>query len=248
MIMKGRPVRVAVISDIHANLIAFEAVLAACRPFDVVWCLGDIIGYGPRPRECIALLRSLPYLCVVGNHDYAAIGRLNLDEFNPVAQRATAWTAAALTVDDVSFLTALPNRIIDDPVTLVHGSPRQPVWEYIYDPRTARENFALLDTAICFLGHTHICSVFVEHEVRQGRMRQPRPGDSYQMSEGRALINPGSVGQPRDGDPRAAYAIYDTGAGRVEFGRVEYDIASTQRQMEEAGLPAPLVRRLAIGY
>jgi diadenosine tetraphosphatase ApaH/serine/threonine PP2A family protein phosphatase len=241
-------VRVAVISDIHANLVAFEAVLEACRPFDVVWCLGDVIGYGPRPRECIALLRSLPYLCVVGNHDYAAIGRLDLDEFNPIAQRATAWTAAALTVDDVSFLTALPNRIIDDPVTLVHGSPRQPVWEYIYEPMTALENFALLDTPICFIGHTHICSLFVENEISRGIMRQPQPGDRYLSSYGRAMINPGSVGQPRDGDPRAAYAIYDTEAGAIDFHRVEYDIASTQRQMEEVGLPAPLIRRLALGH
>jgi diadenosine tetraphosphatase ApaH/serine/threonine PP2A family protein phosphatase len=240
-------VRVAVISDIHANLVAFEAVLAACDAVDVVWCLGDVVGYGPRPRECIALLQSLNYLCVVGNHDYAAIGRLPLDEFNPVAQRATAWTVAALTTEDAGWLTALPNRIIDDPVTLVHGSPRQPVWEYIYDPLTAHANFDLLDTPVCFMGHTHICSLFLEHEAARGLMRQPRDGDRYLFSYGRALINPGSVGQPRDGDPRAAFAIYDTAAGLVEFRRVEYDIGLTQQQMRQANLPLPLIRRLELG-
>jgi predicted phosphodiesterase len=240
--------RIAVISDIHANLVAFEAVLEACQPYDVVWCLGDVIGYGPRPHECIQLLRSLPHLCIVGNHDYAAIGRLNLEEFNPIAQRATAWTASSLTVDDVSFLSSLPSRIIDDPVTLVHGSPRQPVWEYIYEPVTARENFSLLDTPICFIGHTHICSLFLENEVARGLMRQPQPGDRYLTSYGRAMINPGSVGQPRDGDPRAAFAIYDSEIGAVDFYRVEYDVISTQRQMEAAGLPAPLSRRLTVGH
>jgi diadenosine tetraphosphatase ApaH/serine/threonine PP2A family protein phosphatase len=241
-------VRIAIISDIHANLIAFETVLADSGPVDAVWCLGDLVGYGPRPRECIALLQTLPSVCIVGNHDYAALGRLNLEDFNPVARFATAWTAAALGPADVAFLTALPTRIIEDPVTLVHGSPRQPVWEYIYEPETAQANFGLLDTTICFLGHTHVCSLFQEEETRLGVMRQPRPGDCYRLSEGRALINPGSVGQPRDGDPRAAYAIYDSAAGTVEFRRVAYDIVSTQQQMLEAELPLPLVRRLAVGY
>lgn len=240
--------RVAIISDIHGNLIAFEAVLAACQPFDVIWCLGDLVGYGPRPRECIALLRSLPYLCVIGNHDYAAIGRLDLDEFNSVAKQATTWTMDSLEPADLLFLEALPNRIIDDPVMLVHGSPRQPIWEYIYDPVAALANFELLDTAICFLGHTHVCSLFIEAEAARGLMRQPRPGDRFLMSYGRALVNPGSVGQPRDGDPRAAYAIYDSEAGSVEFHRVEYNIAATQQQMRLARLPEQLSRRLELGY
>lgn len=240
--------RALIISDIHANLVAMEAVLAAARTYDVVWCLGDLVGYGPRPRECIALLRSLPHLCVVGNHDYAAIGRLKLDEFNPVAQEAFNWTARALTAGEVAFLDALPNRIIDDPVTLVHGSPRQPVWEYIYEPETALANFELLDTAVCFLGHTHVCSLFIEAEVARGRVQYPRPGECYTLGYGRALVNPGSVGQPRDGDPRAAFAVYDSEAGTVDFCRVEYDIASTQQQMAEERLPPALIRRLATGY
>lgn len=240
--------RALIISDIHANLVAMEAVLAAARTYDVIWCLGDLVGYGPRPRECIALLRSLPHLCVVGNHDYAAIGRLKLDEFNPVAQEAFNWTARALTAGEVAFLDALPNRIIDDPVTLVHGSPRQPVWEYIYEPETALANFELLDTAVCFLGHTHVCSLFIEAEVARGRVQYPRPGECYTLGYGRALVNPGSVGQPRDGDPRAAFAVYDSEAGTVDFCRVEYDIASTQQQMAEERLPPALIRRLATGY
>ncbi len=240
--------RALVISDIHANLVALEAVLTTGLAFDVVWCLGDLVGYGPRPRECIALLRSLPHLCVVGNHDYAAIGRLKLEEFNPVAQEAFTWTVQTITAEDVAFLDALPNRIIDHPVTLVHGSPRQPVWEYIYEPETALANFALLDTPICFIGHTHVCSLFIEAEVARGEMQYPRPGDRYTMGYGRAILNPGSVGQPRDGDPRAAFAIYDSEAGTVDFCRVEYDIASTQRQMADEGLPPALIRRLAAGY
>jgi predicted phosphodiesterase len=241
-------VRIAILSDIHANLVAFEAVIEAARPFDAVWCLGDVVGYGPRPRECIALLQSLPHVCVVGNHDYAAIGRLKLEEFNPIAQFATAWTVAALTVEDMAFLTALPNRIIDDPVTLVHGSPRQPIWEYIYEPETAAANFPLLDTAVCFLGHTHVCSLFHEVEASLGLMRQPRAGDRYQIADGRAMINPGSVGQPRDGDARAAYAIYDSDHGTIDFHRAAYDIESTQLQMVAAGLPGSLIRRLPFGY
>jgi diadenosine tetraphosphatase ApaH/serine/threonine PP2A family protein phosphatase len=241
-------VRIAIISDIHANLVAIETVLAACQPFDAVWCLGDVVGYGPRPHECIALLQTLPHMCVIGNHDFAAIGRLHLDDFNAVAQRVTAWTASALTLDDVSFLEALPNRIIDDPVTLVHGSPRQPIWEYIYEPSVALANFDLLDTATCFVGHTHICSLFIEAEAARGLLRQPRDGDCYVLGRGRAIINPGSVGQPRDGDPRAAYALYDTDAGIVRFHRLEYDIASTQQQMKAAGLPESLAYRLALGH
>lgn len=239
--------RALIISDIHANLVAMEAVLAAARTYDVVWCLGDLVGYGPRPRECIALLRSLPHLCVVGNHDYAAIGRLKLDEFNPVAQEAFNWTAGALTAGEVAFLDALPNRIIDDPVTLVHGSPRQPVWEYIYEPETALANFELLDTAVCFLGHTHVCSLFIEAEVARGRVQYPRPGEYYTIGSGRALINPGSVGQPRDGDPRAAYAWLDSRTAAVELRRVAYDIARTQDRMRARGLPAILADRLAVG-
>lgn len=241
--------RVLIVGDIHANLVAFEAVLAASRSsYDYVWCLGDLVGYGPRPRECIALLRSLPHLCVIGNHDYAAIGQLRLDDFNPVAQRSAVWTTATLTIDDIEWLELLPSRVIDETVTLVHGSPRQPAWEYIYEPGAARVNFELIDTSLCFIGHTHICSLFQEDEVEFGVMRQPRCGDRYRPRQGRAIINPGSVGQPRDGDPRAAYAIFDTESMVTEFHRVEYDITATQLQMGAIGLPEPLIKRLAIGY
>ena len=240
--------RAAIISDIHANLIAMEAVLEASQPFDVVWCLGDLVGYGPRPQECIALLRSFPHLCVAGNHDYAAIGRLKLEEFNAVAVRAFRWTLGQLNTDNLGFLESLPNRIIDDPVMLVHGSPRQPIWEYLCDPFAARQNFDLLDTEVCFVGHTHRCTLFIENEVAQGLMREPRAGDTFVIGAGgRAIVNPGSVGQPRDGDPRAAYAIYDAELGVITFHRVEYDIDSTARQMQEAGLPSTLIHRLARG-
>jgi diadenosine tetraphosphatase ApaH/serine/threonine PP2A family protein phosphatase len=241
--------RILIISDVHANLVAMEAVLQAAGPVDAIWNLGDIVGYGPRPRECIDRLLSLgPAASLTGNHDWAAIGRLSLDEFNPVAKFATWWTTACLSPEHMQYLESLPNRIIEDDWMLVHGSPRHPVWEYVYTATVARQNFALFDSPVCFLGHTHIQLYVSEGMANRGRSPlQPADGEVLHLEGDRYIINPGSVGQPRDNNPTSAFALFDPDARTVTFRRVPYDIASTQAQMMEAGLPQPLITRLALG-
>jgi diadenosine tetraphosphatase ApaH/serine/threonine PP2A family protein phosphatase len=240
---------VLVFSDIHANLVALDAVIEAAGPVDQYWNLGDVVGYGPRPRECVERVIALkPTASLIGNHDWAAIGRLGLDEFNPVARYATYWTTAHLGAEHMSYLEGLPNRVIEDNWMLVHGSPRHPVWEYVYTARVALQNFEFFDSQVCFLGHTHI-QLFISEEMAGRGMPpiHPSDGDVLEMGTARYIVNPGSVGQPRDNDPTAAFAIYEPEERRVTFRRVEYDVAATQAQMESAGLPRPLITRLALG-
>jgi diadenosine tetraphosphatase ApaH/serine/threonine PP2A family protein phosphatase len=241
--------RVLIISDIHANLVALETVLEAAGAYDTVWNLGDVVGYGPRPRECVERVIGLqPEASLIGNHDWAAIGRLALDEFNPVARYATYWTTAHLGAEHMTYLEGLPNRIIEDDWMLVHGSPRHPIWEYVYTARVANQNFSLFDAPVCFLGHTHIQLYISEDMARRGVPPvHPGDGDMLELGVQRYIVNPGSVGQPRDNDPTAAFAIYDTDERRVTFRRVPYDVSETQAQMEAAGLPRPLITRLALG-
>jgi len=241
---------VLIVSDVHANLVALESVLAAAAgAYDVIWNLGDTVGYGPRPRECVERVMSLkPQASLIGNHDWAAIGRLALDEFNPVARFATYWTTAHLGAEHMTYLEGLPNRVIEDDWMLVHGSPRHPVWEYVYTARVAHQNFEFFDAPVCFLGHTHIQLYISEDMARRGVPPiHPTDGDVLEMAGERYIVNPGSVGQPRDNDPNAAFAIFDTEARQVTFRRVPYDIAETQAQMEAAGLPRPLITRLVLG-
>ena len=241
--------RILVVSDIHANLVAFDAVRAAAQGCDALWNLGDTIGYGPCPGACIDLTSSLgadPTLA--GNHDLACIGRLNLDEFNSVAQIAARWTASQLTAEQRGYLEQLPSMTVSGGYTLAHGSPRYPIWEYISSEAVANANFACFDTAVCFVGHTHVA--MVARLATGSSSARPRPlddGQTIDLGEARYLINPGSVGQPRDRDPRAAYAILDTTQGTVTAHRVEYEIAETQRQMARAGLPKMLITRLNYG-
>jgi diadenosine tetraphosphatase ApaH/serine/threonine PP2A family protein phosphatase len=240
---------VLIISDIHANLVALEAVLAAAGAVDAIWNLGDIVGYGPKPRECVDRVVELePAYSLIGNHDWACIGRLPLDEFNPVARFATYWTTAQLSTDHMQYLEGLPNRIIEDGYMLVHGSPRHPVWEYVTSARIALPQFDLFDAPVCFLGHTHL-QMYISHDVtkRGGPATPPQDGDTLRLAGGRYIVNPGSVGQPRDNDPRAAFALFDPDTGEITFRRIAYDIAETQAQMEAAGLPRPLITRLALG-
>jgi diadenosine tetraphosphatase ApaH/serine/threonine PP2A family protein phosphatase len=240
---------ILIISDIHANFVAFETVLEAAGDVDAVWNLGDVVGYGPRPRECVERVIDLrPAASLIGNHDWAAIGRLSLDEFNPAARFATYWTTAHLSADHMRYLEGLPNRVIENDWMLVHGSPRHPVWEYVYTARVAHQNFALFDSKVCFLGHTHIQLFISEEMARDGvAPTQPVDGDVLHLDNGRFIVNPGSVGQPRDNNPFAAFALFDPEQQTVTFRRVEYDIPKTQAQMEEAGLPRPLITRLALG-
>ena len=239
--------RVAVISDVHSNLAAFQAVVADFGAVDEVWCLGDVVGYGPDPNECIQLLRQLSgVFCVAGNHDWACVGRLPVEDFNPHARAAVAWTTARLTAVSRDFILGLPTRIERAGYTLVHGSPRDPIREYLMYAWQAAECFAEFSTRCCIVGHTHVPAIF--RQTSSGaRYVDPDYGAPLQLGAARWIVNPGSVGQPRDGDPDAGYALLDTDAGWLEFRRVPYDVAATQRRMAAAGLPARLSERLSYG-
>jgi diadenosine tetraphosphatase ApaH/serine/threonine PP2A family protein phosphatase len=241
--------KILLLSDIHSNFVALEAVLADCKTFDAIWNLGDTIGYGPKPRECIDRMVDLfasPVL--VGNHDLACIGEVDIAEFNPVAQIASRWTALQLGMDHRAYIADLPAITVQSNFSLAHGSPRSPIWEYVTNVQIATENFGCFETPVCFIGHTHIAMYAVLNDgTETAEIHVLRPGDMLDLSKGRHLINPGSVGQPRDRDPRAAYAVLDTSEGTLTANRVEYDIAATQRQMAMANLPEVLIVRLTHG-
>jgi len=239
--------RVLVIADTHANLTALDAVLAAVGGWDACWNLGDSVGYGPDPGACIARLREVDTLSVSGNHDLAASGDLPLDTFNPVAAEAVRLTQSQLTAPEVDWLRALPQTLVrNEGFTLVHGSPRFPAWEYLHYADDALENFGRLETPWCLVGHTHRPVFF---ELRDGdcRRREWEDGVSLNLKGRRLILNPGSVGQPRDGDPRAACAVYDSASQSITLHRVVYNVTGTQERMRAAGLPDPLARRLGFG-
>lgn len=241
--------KVLILSDVHSNQIALEAVVADVPTFDAIWNIGDTIGYGPRPRECLDFMvhhRAQPVLA--GNHDLACIGEVNLNEFNPVAQIAARWTALQLGSDHRSYLNELPAMTLVDGYTLAHGSPRAPIWEYVTNAAVATDNFAFFDTGVCFIGHTHL-AMYAALKAGQSvaDVRSLRDGDTLDLLAGRYMVNPGSVGQPRDRDPRAAYALLDTDRGTMTAHRVAYDIGQTQRQMALANLPDFLISRLSHG-
>jgi len=242
--------RYAIIADIHANLAAFIAVLDDIEirgGVDEMWCLGDVVGYGPDPHLCLELLRRQEHICVAGNHDWAAIGRIDTAYFNPAAAEACHWTAQQLTPEDRQYLESLPLVLEPGDFTLAHGSPREPIREYISSDIIARENLAYFKTSFCLVGHSHVPSVFEYGEAGNARFGAWDDNAVLMLAEKRLIINPGSVGQPRDGDPRASYAIYDSEAGKVAHCRVTYDIAATQSRMREYRLPERLVRRLDFG-
>lgn len=241
--------RYLILSDIHSNLVALEAVLEDAPSGLPVWCLGDIVGYGPDPNECIQRVRSLEAVCVVGNHDWAAMGKLDVRDFNLDAQRSVIWTQRQLTPASLDYLENLPLRLIEDAFTLVHGSPREPIWEYVLYPPTARANFAHLSTDHGLVGHTHVPVAF--RLVEDGEVVETEhlvEGTPLSLEGGRLIYNPGSVGQPRDGDPRASYAILDTEAAALEYRRVSYDIPAVQERMERFGLPQRNIMRLSYGW
>ena len=245
--------RILVVSDIHANLVALETVLAHGAPFDRIWCLGDVVGYGPEPNACIERLRdaSRDLLCLAGNHDWAALGKLDLEEFNPDARRAAIWTHDQLTSANLEWLGALPERVPTqaDKFTLVHGSPRYPIWEYVLTPAVAFTNFDYFDTPICLYGHTHVPVIYRYGENDRTATADPLVENTpIKLNPDRLMINPGSVGQPRDGDPRSAYAILDLDTLTLTHYRLEYNIAATQSKMEQFNLPPRLVTRLSYGW
>lgn len=248
--------RVLVISDIHANLTALEAVLSDAEErgssqssYDAVWCLGDLVGYGPDPNECVERVRELPdLLCLIGNHDQAALGLTPLTRFNHDAREAAAWTRETLEEGNATFLRSLPSAITVEGFTLAHGSPRQPVWEYILDPIIADANFEVFKTDYCLIGHSHLPSIF--HRPSDDAYALPRPikWDQEMLLNPRMILNPGSVGQPRDMDPRAAYAVLDLEKGTWEARRASYDISQVQARILNAGLPERQALRLIAGW
>ena len=238
--------RIAVLSDIHGNLPALEAALGAMKPYDAIWQLGDIVGYGPQPDEVVARLKVEGATGVRGNHDSAAIGMLDTDAFNDDARFAVEWTADRISKQTRDWLGALPARAVNEPFTLVHGSPRDSTWEYVYSAGVAKANLALFETAHCLVGHTHVPLVFRQ---RGGKVEGVHvKGDmTYALGPERLVINPGSVGQPRDGDPRASALLIDTEANTLDWHRVAYPIEQVQQLMEQEGLPRRLVTRLQFG-
>ncbi len=242
--------RYAIIADIHANLTAFRAVLDDIKQrggVGEVWCLGDVVGYGPEPHECIELLRRFDHVCIAGNHDWAAIGKIDTSDFNPAAAAACHWAAQRLDPGDAEYLSNLSLVIEKDDFTLVHGSPREPIWEYLLSASEARENFAYFKSRFCLVGHSHRPAVFSHDESGACSFSPFSTESGLALGESRLIINPGGVGQPRDGDPRASYAIYDSESSLVNLYRVPYDIRATQAKMMAQGLPMRLVTRLSYG-
>lgn len=241
--------QILVISDIHANITALDAVLEYAGEIDATWCLGDIVGYGPDPNECIQRVRHLTGLqCILGNHDAATLDQIDTRTFNPEARQALEWTQSVLSESSWNFLKSLPERIDLDQVTIAHGSPRQPVWEYLLDSYNATLSFQYFESDYCFVGHTHLPIIyFLPAERHLARLIIPKPGTSLKL-EPRAIVNPGSVGQPRDRDARAAFAIFDTTSMTWKHDRVDYDISVVQSRMRDLGLPERHIQRLASGW
>jgi len=238
--------RIAVLSDIHANLPALDSVLGHAGRVDGIWHLGDVVGYGPDPDGVIGRLREVGAVGVRGNHDAAAAGGSEIDWFNPDARRAMEWTRTALSPDSVAWLKGLPERRTVEPCELVHGSFREPMWEYVTSPAIARDSLSLLHQPIGLHGHTHVPVAYVDNDGGVEHFG-PRDGGSIALEARRALVNPGSVGQPRDGDPRASYMVLDPVAGEITWHRVAYDVEAVQSAMRAVGLPGFLVSRLSVG-
>jgi diadenosine tetraphosphatase ApaH/serine/threonine PP2A family protein phosphatase len=247
---QNRLVRVAVISDVHANLYALEAVLAEidrAQP-EQIWCLGDTVGYGPRPNECCAIVEARCDLVLAGNHDLIALGspEIDVEDFNPEAGAASLWTREQLNAESRRFLESLDPTAEVEGVQLFHGSPRDPIWEYVLDEFTALYSLALTTAPLVLVGHSHISiALLLRREGLDGG--HARDGHEARLDEGRWLVNPGSVGQPRDGDPRAAYLELAPDERRARFRRVAYPVGRTQEEIRERGLPEPLAERLAHG-
>jgi predicted phosphodiesterase len=238
--------RYAIISDIHANFDAFEVVLADIdkSSIDRTVCLGDVVGYGAQPRECIAILRERNILTIAGNHDYAAIGKTNINYFNPFAKEATLWTLKVCSEEDRAWLQSLSLVEYLDDLTMVHGTLYQPdLFDYILTTYDAYLSLQLLDAPVCFLGHSHVPINFIWDEIISFNYDR-----EIQMKQGvKMLVNVGSVGQPRDENPRASYAVYDTELKRIEIRRLEYDVEAAAKKIRDAGLPMALGERLKVG-
>jgi predicted phosphodiesterase len=240
--------RVAVVSDIHSNLHALEAALAAIEAEapDELWCLGDLVGYGPRPNECCEAIAGRADLCLAGNHDLVVLGTLDMSDFAGEAAAAALWTRGVLDEEARSFLAPLEPQAKHADVALFHGSGRDPIWEYVLSDDAAWWTFQATPERLVLVGHSHVpLMISFDGEALEGGLAED--GAEVDLSGKRWLLNPGSVGQPRQGDPRAAYLLLDLDAQRATFRRAEYDVARTQSEIREADLPEMLATRLALG-
>ena len=244
--------RAAAITDIHANLPALEAVLGATEEagVDEVWCLGDVVGYGVEPDACTALVRERCATCLVGNHDLAVLGLLNISAFSEAAAAAVEWTRGHVAEGTLEFLRELKPSGERHGIGLSHASPRDPVWEYVLSGEQADAGMDASPTRIGLIGHSHVALFFSRPDAAEGgetRGAQASDGALLDLGRGEWLVNPGSVGQPRDGDPRAAWLELDTEAGTARFHRVSYDVERAAAPIHAAGLPSRLADRLYTG-
>ena len=245
--------RILVISDIHGNMPALEQVISHAGVVDQVWCLGDIIGYGPHPNECVDLIRQLnPAISIMGNHDAAAVGLLGLSAFNYDARISSQWTSNVLTLENQNYLLSLPQQIVVNHATLVHGTPSNPLWEYMLDSYTAHKNFSLIKTPLCFVGHTHIPGIFqLNHDLLSVNwLRVDSKSPVICSDDAQMIINPGSVGQPRDHDNRASYGILSISKENKTWQnfRVPYDYSAVQTEIFMKRLPHNHGDRLTDGW
>jgi predicted phosphodiesterase len=242
------PLRVAAISDIHGNLYALEAVLDALekdKP-DEIWSLGDVVGYGPRPNPCCALVAERARIGLAGNHDLGVVGEIDLDEFSFDAAFSARWTQDVLTDESRTYLEGLPSHAKLDRAEIFHGSPRDPVWDYVLTVDGAIDALNRTEAAVVLVGHSHAAlAIGLDGSELEGGLAPD--GTEVDLTHGRWLLNPGSVGQPRDGDPRAAYLLLDFESGRATFRRVPYPVERTQAEIRERKLPEALAERLAHG-
>lgn len=240
--------KIAIISDVHANLEALEAVLEDIenQKIETVFCLGDVVGYGPDPNACMALVEKTCEIKLMGNHDFYALGTSSNEHFNPIAKESHDWTQKQLSDYEISQIENYKMDHVHNGIYLVHSSPFEPdQWNYILSPQDAQEGFEKLEYNLCFVGHTHLPTIFV---ARPNDLPRMKIGHNFTIdSEEKYIVNIGSVGQPRDNDPLACYVTYDSELGDINYRRIEYDIAKAQKKMAAAKLPEMLIKRIAIG-
>ena len=247
--VEGTPRRIAIVSDVHGNLPAFEAVLEDVRgqKVDSIWCLGDLVGYGAQPNECVQLTRATCDLCLAGNHDLVVTGELDIGDFSHAAAAAAGWTRENIADDCLSYLRSLEPTDDGQVIGLYHASPRDPVWEYVLSTVQAEECLELMEPRLGAIGHSHVALFFHRPDGSDVVGAQAGGGTELDLSEGEWLLNPGGVGQPRDGDPRAAWLLLDTEGWTAAWRRVEYSIDDAAKAIRDAGLPAILAERLYSG-
>jgi predicted phosphodiesterase len=247
LILRKLEMRIAVLSDVHSNLHALEAVLAEvdAGSFDAIWFLGDLVGYGPKPNECVALLQERAAICLAGNHDLVVLGKIPIDAFADEAAAAARWTQTVLDETARMFLDTLQPQAAAPGAELFHGSPRDPVWDYVLGDEAAHWSFVATSEPLVLVGHSHIALEISDGDDLRGE--QAPQGTRLELGRMRRLLNPGSVGQPRDGDPRSAWLEIDFETAWAIFRRTDYPVEQTQRELRELGLPEVLAARLEYG-